>query len=222
MNGPRTYGSINTAVVARVPRRATRLLDVGCGTGLLGRALKEERADRAVVGITYSEAEAALARTTLDEVIVADLEAFSFEGIGSFDCVICSHVLEHLRNPATVLRRLAAVMSSDAQLIVALPNVLYWRQRLEFLRGRFRYTNGGLMDDTHVVFFDWQTARDLLQDSGFELVEAAADGGFPGSRWLRGLRVTVDALAVQAAPGVFGTQFVLTGRPKSAAATQSP
>ena len=40
------------------------------------------------------------------EVIIADLETCDFRDLGEFDCVICSHVLEHLRNPADVLARL--------------------------------------------------------------------------------------------------------------------
>lgn len=51
-------------------------------------------------GLTYSQEEADLAKTRLDDVSVLDLN--DLDGINSginsdyFDCIICSHVLEHL------------------------------------------------------------------------------------------------------------------------------
>jgi hypothetical protein len=42
--------------------------------------------------------------------------------------------------------RLRAALVDGGTLIIALPNVLHWRQRLTFLRGTFRYTPGGIMD----------------------------------------------------------------------------
>ena len=89
---------------------------------------------------------------------------------------------------------------------------MHYRQRLAFLAGRFRYTDGGLMDRTHYRFFDWVTARDLVREAGLLLVEARADGGFPGSRFLGPLRGLLDRLAVGSFPGAFGAQFVLTAR----------
>src|SRR6266446_1933167 len=63
------YSAVNLAVLCRVPVSAKRLLDLGCGTGALGRELKEIT-DREVFGVTYSKEEAALAAKNLDRVIV--------------------------------------------------------------------------------------------------------------------------------------------------------
>ena len=208
-----TYGSVNPGVLSRVPRRCSRILDVGCGTGLLGSALKGERPGRYVAGITHSQQEAEQARGVLDRVIVDDLETYDFRDLTEFDCVICSHVLEHLRNPAEVLKRLRDVLSPDGTLLIALPNVLYWRQRLQFFLGRFRYTEGGLMDNTHVVFFDWTTARGLVDRAGLRLSASASEGGFPGSRFLGPLGPLLDEIGLRVAPGLLGTQFVLVATP---------
>src|SRR3954467_11309597 len=96
------YGSVNESVLKRVPPTATRILDLGCGIGALGRALKSLRAAE-VVGVTFSAEEAEKARLALDEVIVQDLNQFIPTGLGTFDCVICSHVLEHLHSPNALL-----------------------------------------------------------------------------------------------------------------------
>lgn len=209
MKSALTYGSVNPAVLSRVPPSARRILDVGCGTGVLGRVLKDQSSGRYVAGITHAEQEADRAREVLDHVVIADLEAYDFANLGQFDCVICSHVLEHLRNPAEVLARMRGLLTPSGVIVIALPNVLYWRQRLQFLMGRFRYTEGGLMDNTHVVFFDWATAQGLIDRAGLRLSACTSDGGFPGSRFFGAAGPVLDAVSLRVAPGLMGTQFVL-------------
>lgn len=203
------YQSINQAVFQRIPPGTRTLLDIGCGGGVFGAAAKAALSCN-VVGVTYSEAEARQARLRLDRVEVADLNTCDLAALGEFDCVVCSHVLEHLHEPRQVLSRLRACLKADGTLLVALPNVLFWKQRLEFLRGRFRYTEGGLMDRTHVRFFDWDSAAQLVEDAGFAVRERCADGGVPlSSRLGPALSKAIDRHGLARFPGVFGFQFVL-------------
>lgn len=210
------YGAVNLAVAARVPASARRVLDLGCGNGALGAHLKR-RAGREVVGVTFSEEEAREARGRLDEVLVCDLEEFDAAGFGKFDCIVCSHVLEHLTRPEELLRRLRGSLTEEGVLVVALPNVLHWRQRFEFLRGRFEYTDGGLMDRTHYRFYDWRTARALLADCGYAEASREAEGGFPLSRRVPFVGRALDRAALRLGPGLFGVQFIMVSR--GAAAT---
>ncbi len=205
------YGSINPPVFSRIPRTAERILDVGCGDGTLARAIRAEWPAK-VSGITHSAEEAGRARAVLESVWVTDLNRFEGEGLGRFDCVVCSHVLEHLVDPWQLLRLLRRHLNPGGTLLVALPNLLFWRNRLALLAGRFRYTEGGLMDQTHCKFFDWQTAAELVEQAGFTAVERVADGAWPGSHFLGPLRAPLDSLALRAAPGLFGWQFVVVGR----------
>jgi len=203
------YQSINPAVYRRVPADVGRLLDIGCGGGAFGSAVKRAT-PCTVVGVTYSEAEAQEARTRIDHVVVADLNTFDPAALGEFDCIVCSHVLEHLLDPRQVLSRLRGCLAPGGRLVIALPNVLFWKQRLQFLAGRFRYTDGGLMDRTHVRFFDWESAGQLARDTGLATIERGADGGFPLSRLLGPrLSAMVDQWALQRWPGLFGFQFLL-------------
>lgn len=205
------YEAVNQPVRLRVPKTAKRVLDIGCGSGSLGRHIKQD-INCEVVGVTYSESEAALAAKFLDRVLVRDLNNFDTSEVGYFDCVICSHVLEHLYHPQELLNRIRDRLTLDGILIVALPNVLHWKQRLEFLQGRFRYTDGGLMDKTHFRFFDWKTASELLEHSGYTVLEAEADGSFPLPyirKFLpREFSSWIDASFVKKYPGIFGFQFV--------------
>ncbi len=211
------YHALNTPVLEAVPASAKNILDLGCGTGNLAAVLKE-RGAKEIVGITFSESEAALAAQKLDRVLVEDLDTFlPPANFGAFDAVICSHVLEHLREPERLLRVIRDQIAPAGRLIVALPNLLYWKQRLRLLRGHFKYTEGGLMDSTHLRFFDWDTARQLLTRSGYTLVTAVAEGACPLPVIRRvlplGLASWLDRTATRMFPGLFGAQFVMVAIP---------
>ena len=227
------YDALNLPLLRRIPREARRVLDLGCGTGVFGEKLRAERAGCRVLGVTFSEDEAAAARPRLDAVLVRNLDAFDPAEIRTqpgfadgVDCVVCSHVLEHLLDPAALLRSLRVCFAPPATagwLVVGLPNVMLWKQRVAFLRGHFRYTEGGIMDRTHRAFYDWESARALLTDNGFRLESAEADGVFPlpGLRPLLGaaLSASIDRGALRRFPNVFGYQFILVARPEAAPAS---
>ena len=207
------YQSLNLPVLRMVPTSSRRVLDIGCGGGMMGAWLKEHRGCE-VTGITNSDAEAEAARRCLDRVIVADLNHLELDDRDRFDCVICSHVLEHLIEPQHLLRSLQSVLSPVGMLVVALPNVTFWRQRLLLLGGRFAYTDGGIMDRTHLRFFDWEGARALLESSGFDVERRFATGSVPGSRHFGPtLARRIDSVGLSRMPGLFGFQFVLRGQP---------
>lgn len=210
---PVVYLSVNRAVLSEIPLAARNLLDVGCGGGVFGAALKSERVCT-VVGLTYSETEADMARVHLDRVEVVDLNTLDPAPLGRFDCVVCSHVLEHLNDPRRLLRQLRNCLAPQGMLIVALPNALHWKQRLQFLSGRFRYTDGGLMDRTHFRFFDWVTAAELMRESGYQINSRHADGVLPLARLLGPkLASHMNRAATSLAPGLLGSQFVLCCQP---------
>jgi SAM-dependent methyltransferase len=206
------YGALNLPVLSAVPQFARKVLDIGCGTGSLGGAIRS-RQPAEVIGVTYSESEAQKARQLLDRVVVTELNGFDPHSLGEFDCVVCSHVLEHLYWPAELLRALRPCLVPGGRLVVALPNVLAWRQRLRFLFGRFRYTDGGLMDWTHFRFFDWRSAQDLVTEGGYRVVGATADGVFPLARFVPGIGELVSRAAVGTFPGLFGWQFIILAEP---------
>lgn len=214
------YGALNTTVLEKIPKTSRRILDFGCGTGMLGGALKEQMACE-IVGVTFSEGEASEAAKRLDRVLVDNLDTFTAPpDFGLFDVVICSHILEHLREPQRLLRIARSLMTPGGTLIVALPNVLHWKQRLLLLRGHFKYTEGGIMDSTHVKFYDWDTARAMVSESGFALREAVAEGNFPLPLVRRVLprkfASGLDRMFTRSFPGLFGAQFLMVANPKAA------
>lgn len=208
------YESLNYPVIRLIPGNVTNLLDIGCGNGALGKHLKGQIPKLEIIGITYSEEEATLARKGMDEVIVADLNTYDFGNLKKMDVVVCSHVLEHCYIPENVLQNIKCVMNKESILVIALPNILHWKQRLLFLSGKFRYTNGGLLDSTHFRFFDWHSSQKLIQQSGFQIVHSESIGNFPLPlirKLLPGrIQNGFDRLACKWFPGLFGFQFVFS------------
>src|SRR6266576_3128975 len=98
--------STHNLIVRLVPRGA-RVLEFGCATGYMSAVLRE-RLGCHVVGVEVDDAAADMAKVHVDRVISADAEQLDYDtAIGSerFDVILFADVLEHLRDPETVLRR---------------------------------------------------------------------------------------------------------------------
>ena len=102
---PFYFGHSRPEVVALVPQSARRVLDIGCGAGRLGEAIKQ-RQHAWVAGIEFHAAAASAARQRLDQVWVGDVERLDVDiPKSSFDAIVCADVLEHLREPGRSWRK---------------------------------------------------------------------------------------------------------------------
>jgi SAM-dependent methyltransferase len=173
----------NTALIDLLDNNYHRVLDVGCGAGDNAALVRSRNSDCDIVGITRSVSEAALAQRYMSKCWVTDVEDELPPELASqsFDVLIFSHVLEHLRDPAMVLARFSRLLCRRGQVLVAVPNVVSWPMRLRFLFGDFQYRETGVLDDTHLRFFSYFTAdRYLLsQCSDLELIDKVAPGNVP-------------------------------------------
>ncbi|MCC6183545.1 MAG: class I SAM-dependent methyltransferase, partial [Microthrixaceae bacterium] len=110
--------------------------------------------------------------------------------------------------PVSVLHRLRDHLAEDGHLIVSIPNIANWTVRLQLLFGRFRYTDRGILDRTHLRFYTVATLPEMLADAGFSVVKLQASVPVPG--------VTNEALARVAhrvgnlRPGFFGYNLIAT------------
>ena len=88
-----------------------------------------------------------------------------------FDVVLMLDVLEHLPDPAAVLRGVGSVLASGGWGVISLPNVAHVSVRLSLLSGRFAYSDVGLLDRTHLRFFDRAGVDQLLHEAGWGMLE---------------------------------------------------
>jgi SAM-dependent methyltransferase len=165
---PAYHDQANPALLERVPPGAVRVLDVGCGAGALGAALKRLNPVRSVVGLEADPVAAAVAQTRLDDVFVLDVErADPPRPVGGFDCTIYGDVLEHLIDPEAVLRRHRRLLAPGGVAVCSIPNVQHHTVLASLLRGDFPYAPAGLLDATHLRFFTAASAAKLLLDAGY-------------------------------------------------------
>ena len=158
-------------VQALIPHDARTVLDVGCGAGALGAALKRRGASQ-VVGVEANPQAAAVAMGILDRVHIGDIEVLDLPyGAGTFDCIVLADVLEHLRDPWGVLRRLAPLLRAHGRLIASLPNIRHWSVLRGLLQGEWTYLPAGILDRGHLRFFTLRSGRALLESAGLAILE---------------------------------------------------
>jgi SAM-dependent methyltransferase len=165
---PSYYAGCNRALLEAIATSARRVLDVGCGEGMLGAALKERQAGCTVFGIEREPEVAARAANRLDQVFTLDVEheAPPMEP-GSLDCVLFGDVLEHLVDPEAVLRRYRPLLAPEGLILCSVPNLQHHSMLAALLTGDFQYADAGLLDRTHLRFFTLSTMFKLLLDAGF-------------------------------------------------------
>jgi 2-polyprenyl-3-methyl-5-hydroxy-6-metoxy-1,4-benzoquinol methylase len=165
------YGAVRPEIIAMVPRKCTVVLDVGCGDGSLGRSLKE-RSISEVWGIELSPHAVDEARKVLDHVIEGDIELidFPFEA-GYFDCIVCADVLEHLLDPWSMVGRLKKFLKPEGAIVASIPNIGFHRIVRGLIMGRWRYTEAGVLDQTHLRFFTLQGIEELFSANGMMVEE---------------------------------------------------
>ena len=217
----------NAALLALLNSDTETVLDVGCGAGDNAALLRSMFPGCNIHGVTHSPSEAQIAKKWLAECWVFDIEGEIPRELSAirFDTVIFSHVLEHLRDPAAILRKFTALLLPGGCVAIAVPNVLAWAMRWQFIRGDFEYKADGILDDTHLRFFTYLTAdRYLLSRSPqLELVSKTAAGSVP-QWWLRRHLLPkswssgIDAFGCRCWPNLFGDQVLLkavnTGSPR--------
>jgi methionine biosynthesis protein MetW len=154
----------------KVPE-GSRVLDLGCSVGQLARHLVDRGCT--VVGVELDEAAAEQARRYCAEVHPADLDLVELGellGDDRFDVVVCADVIEHLRDPARLLREARPLLRPGGRLVATVPNIAHGSVRLALLTGRFEYADLGILDRTHLRFFTRATLTELLRICGYRVV----------------------------------------------------
>ena len=211
----------NQPIIDLLDKGCLRILDIGCGAGDNAALIKANYPECDVFGITYSAVEAELAKKHMKDCWVLDIESElpAELDMQSFDVLIFSHVLEHLRDPATVLARFISLLRSGGQLLIAVPNILSWRMRLKFLMGHFEYESAGVLDDTHLRFFTYFTADKYLLSKtlNLRLIFKGASGSVP-LWWFRRYvfprkwSEKIDMWACHRWPNLFGGQVLIKAK----------
>ncbi len=166
----------NPELLDKIPLSARTVLDVGCAQGALGEAYLRRNPNARMLGVDTDEEAVGHAAARLSEAVCADVEVtpMPFSVPDGIDCIVYGDVLEHLREPWSVLAAHVEHLAPDGTVLICMPNVEHWRFALALLNGTFDYEEQGLFDRTHLRWFTPRTMGKILTDAGLQLSDVAA------------------------------------------------
>ncbi|MDA0799401.1 MAG: class I SAM-dependent methyltransferase [Chloroflexi bacterium] len=167
-----------------------RVLDVGCGAGAFTARIAESNE---VVGVESTEENWRLASEHAT-VLRGDFPDVDVQG--PFDVVLFGDVLEHMYDPERALDRAREL---GDEVIVCVPNfdcVVAKGQRAVGIK----QTETGILDKTHVYYFNRRIVEKMLREHGLEIIEFASPKPRRAPRWYQ--------LLVNIRPEFFGIQLM--------------
>ncbi len=159
-----------------------RVLDVGCGGGILSEALAREGAEVTGIDLGAAALKAARAHQHISGVPVRyrriAVETLAAEKPGAFDAVVCMELLEHVPDPAAVVAACARLARPGGDVFFATLNRTPAAYLLAIVMAEMvlRIVPGG----THQYrrFIRPRDLRNWAQDAGLD------DGAFDGMLYL--------------------------------------
>ncbi len=146
------------------------VLDVGCSSGTFGAELIKKK-NCTVDGIEIDEGDFRQAARRLRKVYKFDVETDELTIDTTYDVIFMGDVVEHLARPITTLRKLRQLLKVDGVLVFSIPNITHMLVRLMLLEGKIEYGRTGLLDETHLHFYNQEEIYRVFNQAGFKITK---------------------------------------------------
>ncbi len=215
-------------MISHVPPGATRVLDLGCGTGFFLAELDEQHSGAVGLDISHDMLKVSDRYVPGARLVTADAEKLPFAP-GSFDTVFCKGSLHHTRDHVGFLSNCREVLREDGVLVMSEPcndnplirlaRRLLYKKSQHFDEGDEGFTKKGILR--------------LCEEAGFEVTKVKKYGvlayvfaGFPdhlgvlrfipGNALITKMFIWIDRV-ICALPvlSLVGFHVVIVGRPRS-------
>lgn len=160
-------GCWNKAI--RFVKEGAVVLDVGCSNGNFAEVLKAIK-NCTVDGVEPDAGDARTASKKMRKVYNSTLEtALKDDKLPKYDHIIFMDVIEHIVDPVNTLKSLKPVLKKDGSVIFSIPNMAHMSTRLMLLKGGFEYGEGGLLDKTHLHFYNRDEVEKIFSGAGLTI-----------------------------------------------------
>ena len=163
----------NQDLLALMPAGARGVVEIGCNTGALARAYKAANPVSHYTGIDIDASFVERSAAYCDQTLLLNIEtaddAFFASYAATSNVWVFGDVLEHLRDPWTVLAKIRRALPADGCIVVCLPNTQHWTVQAKLCIGDLRYEDTGLLDRTHLRFFTRATMLEMFAGAGLRI-----------------------------------------------------
>jgi len=154
-------------LIRRYSNGARTLLDLGAAGGELGEALRKQFGR--TIGFEYDVDRIGDLHKHFDQAVIADLEAVR-RLPAQADAIVLADILEHLRDPSTLLACVRDSLSREGHLFVSVPNIANVTVRIGLMFGIFEYRERGILDSSHLRFYTMRSIKREIENAGFRIV----------------------------------------------------
>lgn len=157
---------------ARFVPRVDKLLDVGCGDGVITYFVNNKVKE--IYGIDNSKIRLAKAKKLgiHAKLVNLDTQKIPYKA-NFFDAITCLDVIEHVYDPQRLANELSRVLKKKGRLILSTPNIRFSDHLYSLIfKGIFPKTSldSELYDGGHIHFFTYKDIHLLLINAGFSKI----------------------------------------------------
>ena len=113
-------------VAKRTVLAKARVLDIGCGGGLLAESLARQGAEVTAIDLAPAMIEVARLHAHESQLQIdyqlASAEQFALRGVSAFDVITCMELIEHVANPRVTIAAIAQMLRPGGQLFISTIN----------------------------------------------------------------------------------------------------
>jgi 2-polyprenyl-3-methyl-5-hydroxy-6-metoxy-1,4-benzoquinol methylase len=178
LNYPKPANYFNNSrmdLIEMIDKAPGSILEIGCGNGETCRTIKQLYPFCKTTGIDIDEESIKKSSDIFDKAIKADIEEVELSALGieeeSFDYILYGDVLEHLKDPWTVIKKHKRYLKKDGRILASIPNIRHQAVLLPLLYGAWTYRNEGILDSTHLRFFTLREIKRMFRSAGLYIYE---------------------------------------------------
>lgn len=146
-----------------------RVLDIGCSCGANLLEVRNRYPHAEVYGIELNK-NAAMVASHVANVEVGNIEDQNLRFTPHFfDYIMFGDVLEHLHDPLSTIQYCSGLLKEDGYILACIPNLMHISVMEDLLRGNFTYTEGGLLDRTHIHLFTYNEIIKMFEAGGYQI-----------------------------------------------------